>query len=66
MSRYEYGFPKYVTVGEKRAKAMKKLEQLKKKNPDISPIKIDGTKLADSWWGIYWKGTILCAPRCGA
>ncbi|MCP4119382.1 MAG: hypothetical protein GY737_29090 [Desulfobacteraceae bacterium] len=55
MSRYRNGFPKYVSVAEKRAKAEKKLEQLKKKNPDIAPIEIKGRKLAESWWGISWN-----------
>jgi len=55
MSRYEYGFPKYISVEVKRAKAEKKLAQLKKKNPDISPIRVEGRKLADSWWGISWN-----------
>ena len=52
---YYYGFPKYVSVGEKRAKAAKKLEQLKKKNKDISPIFIDGSKLTNTWWGKAWN-----------
>jgi uncharacterized Zn finger protein len=55
MSRYGYGFPKYVSVAEKRAKAEKKLKQLKKKNPALAPIHILGTKLAESWWGISWN-----------
>ncbi|MBI9089097.1 MAG: hypothetical protein JEZ12_07770 [Desulfobacterium sp.] len=55
MSRYEYGFPKYVSVAEKRAKTEKKLKQLKKKNPGIAPIEITGRKLAESWWGISWN-----------
>ena len=55
MSRYSYRFPKYVSVAEKKAKAEKKLKQLKKKNPDISPIYIKGNKLAESWWGIAWN-----------
>jgi len=59
MSRYRrgnnYGYPEYVSVGEKRAKAEKKIQQLKKKNPDISPVVINGTKIAHSWWGISWN-----------
>jgi uncharacterized Zn finger protein len=55
MSRYGYRFPKYVSVEEKRAKAEKKIQQLKKKNPGISPIQIQGRTLADSWWGISWN-----------
>ncbi len=56
MSRYSYGrFPKYVSVAKKRAKTEKKIKQLKKKNPDISPVSIEGKKLAESWWGISWN-----------
>jgi uncharacterized Zn finger protein len=56
MSRYGYGgFPKYVRVADKKAKAEKKIKQLKKKNPDISPVYITGNKLAKSWWGISWN-----------
>ena len=59
MSRYrrrnDYGYPEYVSVGERRAKAEKKIQQLKKKNPDISPVVINGTKIAHSWWGISWN-----------
>lgn len=50
-----YGFGKYVSVGEKRAKAEKKLKQLKKKNPDIRPIIIEGQALAKTWWGKAWN-----------
>ncbi|MCK5683666.1 hypothetical protein KAJ27_06075, partial [bacterium] len=55
MSRYSYRFPKYVSVAEKKAKAEKKIKQLKKKDPAISPIYIKGNKLAESWWGISWN-----------
>ena len=54
-SRNNYGYPQYVSVGERRAKAEKKIQQLKKKNPDISPVEINGTKIAHSWWGISWN-----------
>jgi uncharacterized Zn finger protein len=52
---YYYGFPEYVTVGERRAKAAKKLEQLKKNKKDINPIVIEGSKLTDTWWGKAWN-----------
>lgn len=55
MSRYSYGYPKYVSVAEKRAKAERKILQLKKKNPAISPVCVPGNKLAESWWGISWN-----------
>nr|WP_321400562.1 SWIM zinc finger family protein [uncultured Desulfobacter sp.] len=50
-----YGYPKYVTVGEKRAKAEKKLKALKKKNPDIQPVVLEGQALAKTWWGKAWN-----------
>ncbi len=50
-----WGYPPYVSVAEKRAKAAKKLKQLKKKNPDIDPIVIDGRAIARTWWGKAWN-----------
>ncbi len=49
-------YPPYVSVAEKRAKAARKLKQLKKKNPDIKPVLIEGTRaIARSWWGKSWN-----------
>ncbi|MCF8055653.1 MAG: hypothetical protein K9K37_03325 [Desulfocapsa sp.] len=53
MSSWDY--PKYVTVAEKKAKAAKKLLQLKKKMPGITPVVIDGNTLARTWWGKSWN-----------
>ncbi len=53
MSYWRY--PRYVSVAEKRAKAAKKLKQLKKKNPHINPIAIEGTAIARTWWGKAWN-----------
>jgi len=50
-----YGYPKYVSVAEKRAKAEKKLAALKKKNPGIQPVVIEGKALAKTWWGKAWN-----------
>jgi len=52
---YYYGFPQYVSVGEKRAKAERKLKQLKKKNPGIQPIVLEGSAIAKTWWGKEWN-----------
>ena len=49
------GFPKYESVAEKKAKAIKSLEKLKKKNPGIEPVIIEGRTLAKSWWGKAWN-----------
>ena len=50
-----WSYPRYVSVAEKRAKALKKLKQLKKKNPHINPIVIEGTAIARTWWGKAWN-----------
>jgi len=50
-----WGYPAYVSVAERRAKAAKKLNQLKKKNPHVNPIVIDGTAIARTWWGKAWN-----------
>jgi len=50
-----WGYPDYVPVAEKKAKAAKKLKQLKKKNPDINPIVIEGKAIAKTWWGKSWN-----------
>lgn len=50
-----WNYPRYVSVAEKRAKAEKKLKQLKKKNPHINPIVIEGSALACTWWGKAWN-----------
>jgi len=57
--RYGYNgysdFPAYVSVGEKRAKAKKGLEKLRKKNPSIKPVRIEGRTISTSWWGKSWN-----------
>jgi uncharacterized Zn finger protein len=45
----------YVSVAEKNAKAQKVLNKLRKKDPDITPVIIEGRKLAKTWWGIAWN-----------
>ena len=49
------GFPKYESVGSKKAKAKKSLEKIKKKNPEIEPVIIEGRTLAKNWWGKAWN-----------
>ena len=50
-----WGYPRYVTVAEKRAKAAQKLKQLRKKMPAIQPVIIAGRALAHTWWGKSWN-----------
>jgi uncharacterized Zn finger protein len=47
-----------VSVGEKRVRARRKLEQLKKKHPGIRPVVIEGNTLVRTWWGKAWNGNL--------
>jgi len=53
MSYFEFG--EYVSVSEKKAMADASIEKLKKKNPDIQPILIEGRALVKNWWGKAWN-----------
>jgi uncharacterized Zn finger protein len=52
MARYYYDdeFPQYVSVGERRRKAERLAERLK----SASPIIINGTQIAKTFWGKSW------------
>ncbi len=52
---YYGGFSEYVPVAERKERALKSVEKLKKKNPDISPVIITGRQLAKTWWGESWN-----------
>jgi uncharacterized Zn finger protein len=53
-----WGYPKYVSVGQKMAKAEKKLKQLRKKMPDIRPVILTGSSLARTWWAKSWNDNL--------
>jgi len=50
-----WDFPRYVPVGEKKEKAVRKLKELQKKNPNIKPVMIHGSAIAKTWWGKSWN-----------
>lgn len=52
---FYHSFPKYVTVAEKRELALLSIEKLRKKNPHIAPVILEGSKLTRSWWGKSWN-----------
>lgn len=54
MSRYDSYWPPYVPVSQRKAKAQKQLEKLKKKRAHIHPVQIAGRKIAASFWGKGW------------
>lgn len=45
----------YIPVAKRREKAKKQLEKLKKKNPELAPVEIQGRNIADTWWGKAWN-----------
>lgn len=54
MGRYG-DYPEYVPVSVKKEKAQKQIEKLKKKNPNLAPIVIEGRTIARTWWGKAWN-----------
>ncbi|MDR2087758.1 MAG: SWIM zinc finger family protein, partial [Clostridiales Family XIII bacterium] len=54
MGRFDYGYRRYVTVDEKKAKAKKQLAKLQKTHPDLRPVVVEGRKIAKTWWGKAW------------
>jgi uncharacterized Zn finger protein len=51
-------YPPYVPVGERRAKAEKTLQQLRMKQPGITPVIMAGNRLATTWWGKSWNSNL--------
>lgn len=50
-----WGFKKYVPVARRRAKAANFAKQLaKKQRRSLCPVKIDGRKIANTFWGEAW------------
>lgn len=53
-----YGYPKYVSAAEKKEKAQAALKKLRKKNPNICPVEVQGRTIAKSWWGKAWVNNL--------
>lgn len=51
--RYER-WPPYVSVAERKQKAMKHAESLKKKGIKLNPVMIEGRTIAKTFWGKAW------------
>jgi len=47
-------FPKSMTVGERAQKAKATAKKLEKKGKKLSPVVIEGKKIANSFWGEGW------------
>jgi uncharacterized Zn finger protein/DNA-binding transcriptional regulator YiaG len=48
------GWGRYVPVAERRAKARREMDKLRKKGKDIQPVTLDGRTIARSFWGKGW------------
>jgi uncharacterized Zn finger protein len=55
MSRYDdYGWRPHVSVAERRRKAEREMQKLKKKGHPVSPVVIEGRTIAKTFWGKAW------------
>ena len=55
MSRYDdYGWRPYVSVAERRRKAEREMQKLKKKGRLVVPVVIEGRTIAKTFWGKAW------------
>jgi uncharacterized Zn finger protein len=51
---YEWGWRPYVSADERRRKAARAVEKLKKKGQIISPVVVQGRTIAKTFWGKAW------------
>jgi uncharacterized Zn finger protein len=49
-----YGFRPYVSAAERRRKAEQKVKQLEKKGRKVEGVRLEGKKLAHTFWGKAW------------
>jgi len=65
---YWGGFRPYVPVAQRRAKARKELEKLRKKGAEIQPVELSGRTIARSFWGgaTTWNRSRISRTACRA
>jgi uncharacterized Zn finger protein len=54
MRDYEYEWPEYISVAEKRRQAEKELAELRKKGQAAAPVVVQGQKIVKNFWGLSW------------
>jgi uncharacterized Zn finger protein len=54
MRDYEYEWPEYISVAEKRRQAEKELAKLRKKGQAAAPVVVQGQKIVKNFWGLSW------------
>ena len=58
MSYYGYN-KKYQSAAERNQNKEQSLAKLRKKNPDIKPVVIQGRKITRTWWGNAWVDNLI-------
>src|SRR3989449_624031 len=54
MMSYYFAWQPYVSVAERRRRAEREVAKLKKRGQAIAPVRIEGRKIAKSFWGQSW------------
>ncbi len=54
MSRYDGGWPPYVPVAERRRRALRAIENMRRNGQPIAPVAVHGLAIATSFWGKAW------------
>ena len=49
-----YEWRPYVPVAQRRAKANREMQKLRKQGVDIEPVEVQGRKIARTFWGEGW------------
>ena len=50
-----YGYGPYVSAAERRERADRKIQQMRKKDKNLAPVMTEGRTMAKSWWGKAWN-----------
>lgn len=51
---WSYGWRPYVPVAARRRNAISAMEKLRKKGATVSPVRIEGRRIASTFWGRAW------------
>ena len=54
----DFGYPRYVSVAERKYNAGKKIKALTAKGGELSPVVIEGRAIAKTFWGKAWCDNI--------
>ena len=54
MARYDDEWPAYVPVAERRRKATREAERLRREGHPVAPVRIEGRAIATTVWGKAW------------